>query len=118
MIVAWIMIEEGVPIPASMGSAEVLPLGELELGQSAWIAAEDPNKRAHWRGFAERCAQAHSLATGRGYLVRSCRRGGGDNSRGVRIWCTSIPAEFRVPTQLSCEDHRSAAHDSCARTPD
>ncbi|HEX8214977.1 MAG TPA: hypothetical protein VF582_05840 [Allosphingosinicella sp.] len=87
-------IEEGVPIPAPRAHPDVLPLDTLELGQSIWISADDPAERAHWRAVADSLAHERSLTTGRGYLVRSCRRGEGEAERGVRVWCTSIPAAF------------------------
>lgn len=100
-----IAIENGRPIPAMIALPEAFPLSRLELGQSIWIAADHPDERTHWRRIAESATYAHTLASGKGYVVRTCRRGNGDNTRGVRIWCTSIPAAFiRIASGEDCAE--------------
>lgn len=109
MMTGMITIETGVPVPPMIAQSDGLPLGALTLGQSIWIPADDPDVRARWRAIADGLAYQHTLATGRGYVVRSCRRGNGDPGRGVRVWLTSIPAEF-IPVALlgdACGDDRS-----------
>lgn len=114
MIEPEISIERGVTLlpQPPRDAVERLPFDTLRLGESLFIDCPDARERSRWRKIADDLAEAHRLATGRSYLVRSQKTG----RQGVRIWCLAIPARF-VPVPPADGPERLLGDEPCRAPP-